>query len=189
MDSIITDMLSNVLDVIDATPEKNPKEREKKLGLRHTNKNTAETLEKCLHLQDKYRIYETAMGSACNNPYVYFDIHEITEFTNQHRVLKYNNIFLMGYYKFDSRFGKILTDSQESDDGSIINLDFKLSSEIMPIENSVISAYGSIEYDPQPILLVNFFRREEGYHKQYQETLKFVRNFIPRCSFDVISIN
>lgn len=182
-------MLFNDPDIVDATPEKITKNRrKKKLKMRHKIE-TTKTLEEFLELEKKYRLYKIGSGSEYNNPYVYFDIKEIRQFTNQNRVLKFNNILLIGFYQIDSKFGKILSDSQEIDVDNMIKLDFKLSSD-KPIERSVLSVYGAIEYEPHPVLLVQFFRTEnEGYMEQSKETLKFVRNFVPRCCFEVISTN
>lgn len=183
------DTVASDNDIVNATPEKFAKKSWKNSVKvkRKIEKNTEETLVGCLKLVDKYKIHETAVGSVhYNKPYIYFDIKEIREFTNQ-TVLKHNNVHLIGIYKFDSKFGQILSNSQEIDFNGIIELNFKLLTDI-PVEENVISVYGSIEYENHPVLLVKFFRTENaGYLKQYKESLKFVRNFVPRCYFEIFS--
>lgn len=146
-----------------------------------------ETLENFLNLEDKYEVYERAaeFDVPDSEPYIYFDINEIRWFTNQKSLLKHNNIHLLGFYKVNSKFGEVLSNYPEIDGDNIIELKFE--SDMPNIEEEVISAYGSIIHDPHPILVVDFFRPEDkAYLRQYRESLKFIRNFVPRCYFEVM---
>lgn len=184
-----TDTVSVDTDIVNATPQKFPKKcRKNCLKIKRKIQNNTRTLEGCLKFVDKYKIQESVGGSVhYNKPYIYFDIEEIRQFINQNIILKHNNVHLVGIYKFDFKLGQILSIGRELDINGIIELNFKLLTD-MPVEENVLSVYGSVEYEEHPILLVKFFRTEnEGYFKQYKESLRLVRNFVPRCYFQIMN--
>lgn len=186
-----TNVDSSDSDIVCATPQKLKKCRKHKLKVKEKN----ESLEESLKLISRYKVEKTIVGSVnYNKPYIYLNIKEIHHLSRQNSFLKHNNVHVVGFYKFHPLFGQILTDYKKRFcKNNILKTDFKLLNG-SPIEDNLISAYGSIEFQishqkNQPVFIVKFFRTEnEGYFKHYIESLKFSRNFVPRCYFEQIQL-
>lgn len=180
----------NDSEIIYATPVKvSKKPRKAKSKKSEANCFTTQKHE-CWNFVNQ-KIHETAFGSVhYNKPFVYYEISEIIRLFNQNRFLKHNNVHLLGFYRYDPEIGHILSDNKIAF-GSFVKLDLKVIND-SPVENNLLSAYGSIEVifngcKKHLIFALKFFRTEnDGYYNQYKEKLKLVRNFVPSCYFEQI---
>lgn len=187
----LTNVDPNENDIVNPTPEKSTKKRRQRKPKHQIEKDCAETLEENLKLISRFAVQETTCGSVqYNKPFIYFDIKEIKQLSTKN-ILKHNNVHLVGFYEYHHHLGQILTAVKNGYDcDNILKLDFTLTSE-NPIELNVISVYGSVEmklFDNTHVLIVKFFRTEnEAYYRQYKDSLKYTRSFIPRCFFETLS--